>query len=82
MSTPVSYRASRTPGGGGTSLISFIAASDANAQTIAQSLATMFNLTICAYRNDNGAQFGPFNPGSQSSPGTVPCVSGVAWSPY
>lgn len=78
MATPVSYHLERA--GNGTNLMSFTAASDANAQTIAQSFSTLFNIGVTCIRTDSGANLGAFTPGSQGT--TVVSVSNVNYSAY
>lgn len=79
MATPVSYHIERA-NGGGTALTCFTAASDANAQTIAQSYSTLFGIGVTLMRTDSGANLGAYTAGAQGT--TVVSVSNVAWSAY
>lgn len=80
MSTPVSYHLQRTPGAG-TNVLSITAASDANAETVAQQVSTMLGITIYLVRTDNNSLLGTYSPAAQGG-SLGNSVSGVAWSAY
>lgn len=82
MSTPVSYHLQRTPGAG-TNILSFTAASDANAETVAQQMATILGINLWLVRTDSEAQPGssPYVPAAQGG-SLGNSVTNVLWSAY